>query len=55
MAKSNPHSGSSFDDFLKEDGIYEAVRARTLKRALAGQLDDAMQAGNLTKISMAAA
>ena len=54
MAKSNPHRGSSFDDFLKEDGIFEAVQARALKRALAEQLDDAMQAGNLTKVSMAA-
>ena len=23
-----PHMGSSFDDFLKEDGIYEEVQAR---------------------------
>ena len=54
MAKSNSRRGSSFDDFLKEDGIFEAVQARALKRALAEQLDDAMQAGNLTKVSMAA-
>ena len=54
MAKSNPHRGSSFDDFLKEDGIFEEVEARALKRALAEQLDDAMQAGKLTKVSMAA-
>ena len=54
MAKSNPHRGSSFDDFLKHDGIFEAVQARALRRALAEQLDDAMQAGNLTKVSMAA-
>ena len=26
--KPNPHAGSSFDDFLKEDGIYEEVQAR---------------------------
>ena len=30
------------------------MQARALKRALAEQLDDAMQAGNLTKVSMAA-
>ena len=54
MAKSNLRRGSSFDDFLKQDGIFEAVQARALKRALAEQLDDAMQAGNLTKVSMAA-
>ena len=26
--------GSSFDDFLKEDGIYEEVTARAIKRCL---------------------
>ena len=51
--KVNPHTGSSFDDFLKEDGIYEEVQARALKRALAEQLDDAMQSGKLTKVNMA--
>jgi antitoxin HicB len=51
--KLNPHAGSKFDDFLKEDGIYEEVQARALKRALAEQLDDAMHSGKLTKVSMA--
>ena len=32
--------GSSFDDFLKEDGIYEGVTARAIKRVLARQLDE---------------
>ena len=52
-SKVNPHAGSSFDDFLKKDGIYEEVQARALKRALAEQLDDAMQSGKLSKVSMA--
>jgi hypothetical protein len=51
--KANPHTGSSFDDFLREDGIYEEVQARALKRALAEQLDDAMQSGKLSKVHMA--
>ena len=51
--KVNPHTGSSFDDFLKEEGIYEEVQARALKRALAEQLDDAMQSSKLSKVSMA--
>jgi hypothetical protein len=51
--KVNPHTGSSFNDFLKEDGIYEQVQARALKRALAEQLDDAMQSVKLSKVSMA--
>ncbi len=51
--KVNPHTGSSFDDFLKDDGIYEAVQAHALKRALAEQLDDAMQSVKLSKVTMA--
>ena len=51
--KANPHAGSSFDDFLKEEGIYEEVQARALKRALAEQLDDAMQSGKISKVNMA--
>jgi antitoxin HicB len=31
--------GSSFDDFLKEEGIYEAVTARAKERVLARQRD----------------
>jgi antitoxin HicB len=53
MAKSNPHRGSNFDDLLKDDGIYEAVQARALKRALAEQLGDAMHASKLSKVAMA--
>ena len=30
--------GSSFDDHLKEEGIYEEVTARAMKRVLARQL-----------------
>lgn len=52
-AKTNPHRGSNFDDFLKEDGIFEEVQARALKRALAEQLDEAMQSGKLSKVNMA--
>ena len=53
MANQNQHRGSSFDDFLKKDGIFEEVQAKALKRALSEQLDDAMQAINLSKVDMA--
>jgi antitoxin HicB len=53
MANPNHHRGSSFDDFLKEDGIFDEVQAKALKRALSEQLDDAMQAINLSKVDMA--
>ena len=29
----NPHEGSSFDDWLKEEGIYEEVSDRGFKKA----------------------
>ena len=33
--KSNSRNGSSFDDFLKDKGIFDEVRAKALGRALA--------------------
>ncbi len=35
--------GSSFDDFLKQEGIYEEVTARAIKRVIARQLDAFME------------
>jgi hypothetical protein len=49
----NKHIGSNFDDFLMDEGIYEEVQARALKRVLVEQLSDAMQSGNLSKVVMA--
>lgn len=51
--KANPRSGSSFDDFLVEEGIFEEVQAKALKRALAEQIEECMVAANLSKIKMA--
>ncbi|MGB7102703.1 MAG: helix-turn-helix transcriptional regulator [Xanthobacteraceae bacterium] len=45
--------GSSFDDFLKKEGIYEEVTARAIKRVIARQLDALMQDQGLTKSSLA--
>jgi antitoxin HicB len=45
--------GSSFDDFLKEEGIYEQVTARAIKRVIARQLDALMQEQGLTKSALA--
>ena len=33
--QNNAHNGGSFDDFLKEEGIFEEVHAASLGRALA--------------------
>ena len=45
--------GSSFDDFLKEDGIYESVTARAIKRVIARQLDALMREKRITKTALA--
>ena len=45
--------GSSFDDFLKEDGIYEEVSARAIKRVIARQLEALMQESKITKTQLA--
>jgi len=45
--------GSAFDDFLKEEGTYEATQAVAIKRVLAWQIDKAMKEQRLTKAEMA--
>jgi DNA-binding Xre family transcriptional regulator len=46
--------GSSFDDFLKKEGIYEAVTACAIKRVLVRQLDELMQREEISKTELAA-
>lgn len=53
MSKRNAHVGSDFDDFLAEDGLLEAATAVALKRVIAWQIAEAMQARGLTKTAMA--
>jgi antitoxin HicB len=53
MAKNNFHTGSRFDDFLKEEGIFEEVQAKAIKRALAEQLEESMHSAKLSKLEMA--
>lgn len=45
--------GSSFDAFLKGEGIYEEVTARAIKRVIARQLDALMEDQGLTKSALA--
>jgi hypothetical protein len=49
----NPHFGSSFDDWLKEQGIYEEVTTHAIKRVLAWQIEQAMKAEGISKAEMA--
>ena len=47
------HIGSNFDDFLKEEKIYEQTQAAAIKRVVAYQIVQEMKLKNLTKTEMA--
>lgn len=49
----NPYTGSSFDDFLQEEGLYEECTAIAIKRVIARQIAEEMKRQNLTKTEMA--
>ena len=49
----NKNIGSNFDDFLKEEGIYNEVNATATKRVIAYQLQKIMKERRLTKSEMA--
>jgi predicted XRE-type DNA-binding protein len=51
--KRNRHIGSSFDEFLGEEGIRTEAEEIAVKRVLAWQLQQAMRERNLTKTAMA--
>lgn len=45
--------GSNFDDFLKEENIFEETQEAAIKRVLAYQINMAMKEHNITKTGMA--
>lgn len=49
----NKHIGSSFDDFLEEEGILEECKEEAAKRVLVWQLEQEMKKQNLTKEEVA--
>jgi antitoxin HicB len=48
------HMGSSIDDFLKKEGIFEEAQAQAIKEVVAWQLDEAMKERKISKNKMAA-
>lgn len=48
------HSGSSFDDFLDEEGYRDEVESAAIKRVLAWQFEQEMTRQQKTKRAMAA-
>ncbi|MDY0320740.1 MAG: XRE family transcriptional regulator [Arcobacteraceae bacterium] len=49
----NKHIGSDFDEFLREEGIYEEANDLAIKRVIAYQLELEMKAQKITKTKMA--
>lgn len=49
----NKHTGSSFDDFLDEQGILDECAAVAVKRVLAWQLQQEMEKAHISKTEMA--
>jgi len=45
--------GSSFDDFLQEEGLLDEANAVAIKRVISWQIDQEMKAQKLTKSAMA--
>ena len=50
---SKKHIGSSIDDFLKEEGIFEEAQAQAIKEVVAWQLAEAMKKKRISKNKMA--
>ena len=49
----NPHRGSNFEDFLKEENILEEVDLIALKRVFVFEISEEMKKLNLSKNKMA--
>ena len=50
---SKKHMGSSLDDFLKEEGIFEEAQAQAVKEVVAWQLTEAMKEKKISKNKLA--
>lgn len=49
----NDHIGSSFEDFLREEGIYEEVEASAIKKVIACMIEQSMVESRVSKSEMA--
>jgi antitoxin HicB len=50
---SKKHMGSSMDDFLEEEGVFEEAQAQAVKEVVAWQLAEAMKSRKISKNKMA--
>lgn len=49
----NPHHGSTLDDFLREEGLYESASATAGMRVVLWQIRQEMEERGITKTEMA--
>ena len=50
---SKKHHGSTLDDFLKDEGVFEESQALAVKEVVVWQLSEAMQQRSLSKTQLA--
>ena len=55
MKSSNPHIGSSFDNFLDEENLLTQVNEIAIKRVIAWQLQQEIETKQMTKTGVAKA
>jgi hypothetical protein len=51
--KRDPRIGSSLDDLLKEEGIFEELQVQAIKEVVAWQLEEAMKKKQVSKTRLA--
>ena len=49
----NPSIGSSLDDFMKKEGLFEEASTQAIKEVIAWQLAEEMKEKGITKVRMA--
>ena len=50
---SNPHHGSTLDEFLRDEGIFEESQTQAIKEVVAWQLAEAMKEKQMSKNQLA--
>ncbi len=53
MRKQNKHWGSSLNDFLREEGVFDETRGEAITRVVAWQLGEEMRKQRMSKTQLA--
>jgi predicted XRE-type DNA-binding protein len=52
--RKNSHIGSRFDDFMKEQGLYDEAKSHAIKEIIVWQIAEQMKQQGISKVKMAA-